>query len=184
MNKFKHILFVFVAIVLMAASCKKEVEEIDLLPPATQSGKNTFGCLVDDKAFLPKGRAFNPLPHQGFDLEVPTGDRWLCKIFGLRNVSEGLFEVRLHTDSLLLEEGKTYNLASGKGEVTGIYNRYTFSSSDDLYNTDGIAHTGQLHVTRFDRDARIISGTFWYDAVNSEGVVVKIREGRFDFKYI
>jgi hypothetical protein len=41
-----------------------------------------------------------------------------------------------------------------------------------------------LHVTRFDREARIISGTFWYDAVNSEGVVVKIREGRFDFKYI
>jgi hypothetical protein len=174
---------VFCAVVLMAASCKKEVEEIDLLPPATQSGKNTFGCLVDGKAFLPK-KKLNPLPAQGFKLEVVHNEGWFCQIFGLRDVSEGLFEVRLHTDSLLLEEGKTYSLASGKGEVTGIYNRYTFSSSDDLYNTDGIAHTGQLHVTRFDRDARIISGTFWYDAVNSEGVVVKIRDGRFDFKYI
>jgi hypothetical protein len=183
MNHLKNILFVFVAIALMAASCKKEVEEIDLLPPATQSGKNTFGCLVDGKAFLPKGRAFNPLPHQGFDLEVPTGDRWLCKIFGLRDVSEGLFRVMVHTDSLLLEEGKAYSLSSGKGKVTGIYVHYKGFTANS-YSTDGAAHTGQLHVTRFDREARIISGTFWYDAVNSEGVVVKIREGRFDFKYI
>jgi hypothetical protein len=173
---------VFLALALMAASCKKEVEELDLLPAATQSGKNTFGCLVDGKAFLPKGRAFNPLPHQGFDLEVPTGDRWLCKIFGLRDVSEGLFEVNIHTDSLLLEEGRTYSLSSGKGEVTGSYRHYRNPLS--RYNTDGTAHTGQLHVTRFDREAGIISGTFWYDAVNSEGKVVKIRDGRFDFKYI
>jgi hypothetical protein len=181
MNRLIQYLYIFLALVLMAASCKKE-EEIDLLPPATQSGKNTFGCLVDGKAFLPK-KKFNPHPAKGFKLEVIHNEGWFCQIFGLRDVSEGLFEVIMHTDSLLLEEGKTYSLASGIGEVTGSYVHYQRGSMYE-YMTDGAAHTGQLHVTRFNREARIISGTFWYDAVNSEGVVVKIREGRFDFKYI
>ena len=31
----------------------KPIAEIDKLPPATQTGANTFGCLLDGKAFLP-----------------------------------------------------------------------------------------------------------------------------------
>ena len=43
-------LFLFVA-------CNKEVEE---LPPATQTGANTFGAKVDGKFWVPKG--FGPFP--------------------------------------------------------------------------------------------------------------------------
>ncbi len=34
--------------------------ELDKLPPATQTGANTFGCLLDGQAFIPSGGT-NPL---------------------------------------------------------------------------------------------------------------------------
>lgn len=42
---------------------------------------------------------------------------------------------------------------------------------------------GELKITRLDLSNSIISGTFWFDAINSNGEIVKIREGRFDMHY-
>nr|WP_315252868.1 hypothetical protein [uncultured Flavobacterium sp.] len=47
-------------LVTLSLSCcskddNKPTNPIDQLPPATQTGANTAGCLVDGKAFLPKG---------------------------------------------------------------------------------------------------------------------------------
>ena len=39
--------------------CKKHTNSgnpIDQLPPETQTGANTFGCLINGEVFLPKGR--------------------------------------------------------------------------------------------------------------------------------
>ena len=38
---------------------KKSTNPIDELPPETQTGANTFGCLVDGKAFKPAGNGFS-----------------------------------------------------------------------------------------------------------------------------
>jgi len=53
--------FINLILLLLLASCdgcKKEdpkpLTELEKLPPATQEGKNTFGCLVNGKAFLPE----------------------------------------------------------------------------------------------------------------------------------
>ena len=54
----KKILTPFLAILLIAASCKKtktESESPDQLPPITQTGANTFGCLINGNVWLPKG---------------------------------------------------------------------------------------------------------------------------------
>jgi hypothetical protein len=54
----KNLLFLFITL-LVLISCSKEdnkpTSPIDQLPPATQIGANTAGCLLDGKAFLPKG---------------------------------------------------------------------------------------------------------------------------------
>lgn len=43
--------------VLTASMCKKKpVDPIDQLPPETQTGANTFGCLVNGEVFKPGGR--------------------------------------------------------------------------------------------------------------------------------
>jgi hypothetical protein len=50
---------IFIAFVLMASGCKKNNNSnnspIDQLPPATQIGANTFGCLINGQAFTPGG---------------------------------------------------------------------------------------------------------------------------------
>jgi hypothetical protein len=46
---------------LTATNCGKPPieKEISKLPPYTEEGKNTFGCLVDGKAWIPKGSFYN-----------------------------------------------------------------------------------------------------------------------------
>jgi len=53
-------LLLILSLTLLSSSCKKHViKPIDQLPPATQTGANTFGCLVNGAAFLPAGGDFS-----------------------------------------------------------------------------------------------------------------------------
>src|SRR5258706_3880878 len=49
----KDILLIFFGCLLISSNCRKQQE--DKFPPATQTGTNTFGCLVDGKAWIPTG---------------------------------------------------------------------------------------------------------------------------------
>ena len=51
--KYQSLLFISLVLLLLSSSCKKD--NISKLPPPTQTGENTFGCLVNGKAFVPKG---------------------------------------------------------------------------------------------------------------------------------
>ena len=54
----------------MLAACKKN--ELNALPPATQVGANTFGCLVDGKAWVPSGKGlFSDKPLEGGYEDTP-----------------------------------------------------------------------------------------------------------------
>ena len=46
---------------LSGMQCEKDqnIPEIDKLPPATQTGANTFGCLVDGKALIPRKKGWS-----------------------------------------------------------------------------------------------------------------------------
>ncbi|CAN5220698.1 hypothetical protein BH23BAC2_BH23BAC2_12240 [soil metagenome] len=75
-------------------------------------------------------------------------------------------------------EGETYYLIS-EGEFANfaIYNKniIEFQTNSEF--------SGEIKFTKFDDINGIVSGTFWFDAINEEGEVVEIREGRFDMKY-
>ena len=51
------------------------------------------------------------------------------------------------------------------------------------YETNEI-NRGELRITKFDTINQIVSGTFWFDAKNSSGQIVQVREGRFDMPYV
>ena len=57
-------LIIILITALALSSCDKDDDkpktELEKLPPATQIGANTFGCLLDGQAFLPSGGT-NPL---------------------------------------------------------------------------------------------------------------------------
>lgn len=44
-------------------------------------------------------------------------------------------------------------------------------------------HTGELTITKLDFENNIVSGTFWYDIEDTQGVIHQIREGRFDMHF-
>ncbi|MEO7801559.1 MAG: hypothetical protein ABIR81_06155 [Ginsengibacter sp.] len=57
---------------LITASCKKNntPTDEDQLPPATQTGANTFGCLINGKVWLPKGYSNTGTPNPKISFEI------------------------------------------------------------------------------------------------------------------
>lgn len=54
MKPYLHLLL-FISFFL---GCTKNKPAVDQLPPETQRGAGTFGCLIDGKVFKPKGDIF------------------------------------------------------------------------------------------------------------------------------
>jgi hypothetical protein len=92
--------------------------------------------------------------------------------------------VMINTRKVTLQVGETYIL--NKNMVDNV----DFLGGGGLFWNDpanisftNTIKTGKLKITRLDLSNSIISGTFWFDAVNSTGEIVKVREGRFDKHY-
>jgi len=53
----KNILLLTISFFLLSSSCKKNkpTNPVDQLPPETQTGANTFGCLINGEVFKPGG---------------------------------------------------------------------------------------------------------------------------------
>ena len=180
----KQLLLLAASFILLSSSCKKNKSDnpIDQLPPETQTGANTFGCLVDGKVFLPKGDPFGG-PIIKAQYQFVNGKQGFG-ISGRRSDGETGQLVGIIGDSVRVEIG-TFNLTSlSAGKFRG---GYTYS---DLTNPIGISYytneiqTGQLTIKKFDIINQIVSGTFWFDAKNSSGQIVQVREGRFDLPYV
>src|SRR5690554_904281 len=57
--KKRHTLLLLLPLLMLLLSCDKDddkpADPVDQLPPATQTGANTAGCLVNGEPFTPKG---------------------------------------------------------------------------------------------------------------------------------
>ncbi|MDP3667909.1 MAG: hypothetical protein Q8R50_14595 [Sediminibacterium sp.] len=181
----KSFLIIAASFVLLSSSCRKNkpVNPIDQLPPETQTGANTFGCLVDGEVFKPGGAQLS-----GGSLQCNYqffNNSYFFVLIG-RNQTGGnlLTSVGIYTDSLRIFEGNNLNLKlRGKGNPSGDYFKSISAYQYELYSTNNILNTGELWIKKLDTVNQIASGTFWFDAVNANGQKVQIREGRFDVRY-
>jgi hypothetical protein len=185
-------LFLLLLTTFTLSSCNndddKPTNPIDQLPPATTVGANKAGCLVNGQVFLPKGSSlFGPILSCFYQQDIDGFH------FGLAITEKGTNEnksVGIATNSNPLVENTTYNLIERTLDTNNNYNsnfgqfiiNSNSSSSNQFYTTT--IFTGELKITKLDTQQKIISGTFWYDAVNSLGEKVEIREGRFDMRYV
>src|SRR5690606_41830119 len=76
-----------------------------------------------------------------------------------------------------LEQDQTYILNQGYTPILGGGAEYYLKLSNTF--STNTTQTGELTITRNDMSNSIISGIFWFDAINDAGEVVKISEGRF-----
>ena len=56
------------------ASCKSCKKEINALPDATQTGANTAGCLIDGKAWVPRGNSGAGISPLGGGIGILLGE--------------------------------------------------------------------------------------------------------------
>lgn len=184
----KHVKNSFGAMVLLllltGSHCKKKTEEPQL-PPVTTTGAMTFGCKINGKVFVPRdGRGKPGLICQYVNLGNDEGGGWYLNIPATNWVSSTIPSVSITTDSLLVEEGKTYefkldsNFLPIKGTARAVY--LTGSNAYPKLNSQ----KGSLHVTKFDQSNRILSGTFYFTGTSaSTGEKVEVTDGRFDIRY-
>ncbi|RZK27170.1 MAG: hypothetical protein EOO63_13900 [Hymenobacter sp.] len=162
---------------LLASGCKDILQPS--LPAATQEGKDTFGCLLDGKTWLPTRK------HTLDD--ILEGHVAGNKLFGLKaedNYTPANFYLSI-ADSTGIKPG-TYPLRAG---FEGSYD--VVQGGSTAWYLSGAANQGRLTITKFEPFARtgpsgaivkgaIVSGTFEFTASSSGSQTITVREGRFD----
>lgn len=189
--KFKPLLiFTWLFLITLTASkCKKDkrpTDPVGQLPPETQIGANTFGCLIDGKIFLPKGPSLSPIlqcAYQYLNTDYSKGYFFQLSANAKGNKECELFSISLGTDSLQIFEGETYQLVNYEKGLSAAQYSYFFSCGQFTnYNTSNNV-TGQLNIKKLDEINQIVSGTFWFNAINTNGDTVHVTDGRFDMRF-
>jgi hypothetical protein len=176
--------FLLLLIITTLSCCNKDDNPFsgnDQLPAETQTGLNTVGCLVNGEVFLPHQEGINPSINCFY--QFIDGEFYFTMNFAdLRGTSNE--RVVIQTGRIDLQINQIYDLNKNSlddGDFTGGGGTYSLSSNNRFYTNT--IKTGELKITRIDLSNSIVSGTFWFDAVNSAGETVEIRQGRFDMNY-
>jgi hypothetical protein len=177
---FFSISMVVLCMLFSVISCQNDDNDqpapIDLLPPLTNTGENTFGCLVNGEAFVTRSKTKAVVIYQ-------------AGVFQMEGSIENPIDhsIVLRMDDVLIEV-KGYNLNnSNPGRAFYLKNEpepfCTYETNDFI---DGL-----LQVTYINTSDFIIAGTFEFTALlnkaDSESGcqdTVRVTNGRFDIRYI
>jgi hypothetical protein len=191
MRRFLFCLLLALSLITFHAGCKKEKIPDDpmkvKLPPPTQEGLRTFGCLVNGVPFVPTKTFSIDAVNSPLVVEY----NFNTKNFILKTLRYNLKEndqwVKTRVSSgATFDRVGSYNIGLvnygliDTSTICGDYNNTKASYYDRLYNVIG----GSMNITRFDPDLKIVSGTFDYDVYSKKcGDTVRITQGRFDVKF-
>jgi len=174
----KKLLIIFLPFYFLAINAcsndDKPENPVDALPPITQTGENTFACLVNGKPFFSsrERRAFYTFADGAYTLGI-SGSR--TDDIGLRSVN---------LVALDIVEGVTEGSFPLTTRASNGYSaRYTVGGGIDLDVGTTDEAPGVLNITRFDLQEFIVSGTFEFTVEDDEGNVYEITDGRFDLKF-
>ena len=175
----RHVLIAASIVLLIAASCKKEA---DKLPSATQTGANTFGCLVNGKAWVPSGRgAFsgvNPTSG-GFFGDVDNTISIYVRAYAENDEMTIYLKNTTAVGTYYLNRNTSIFPYAVLPEAS--YGMYKILYESE-YTTDSI-HTGTVNITHSDLNAGIVSGSFEMQVYQKNtGKIINITKGRFDYK--
>jgi hypothetical protein len=172
-----------IAIIVFITSCKKSV---DPLPSETATGANTFGCKINGVAYIPSGGdpSSGIYPISGGPYADPVGNRglYIQTISGKQDLDLYLKNAT-DTGMYLLNKTATPLHISVLSESYACYGETGLGISNNYFVTNPTS-TGIIKITRFDRTARIVAGTFSFTAYNAiTKTTVVVTDGRFDRKY-
>ena len=169
-------LFLLIMLSISITACRKDDDQNTTeLPKATQSGANTGGAIVDGKIWVALieppiiGNGSSGTYYQSVNgkyqlqinlrgVEDRNGNFIVIKITSNQDINVGDYVIND------IEENKGIYSIALKGYITNPNN------------------TGVLSITKFDKENKIVSGTFSFKAQYQDSSVT-ITDGRFDKKY-
>ena len=182
MKTIKYFRLIAIALIAVLSACKKD--ELSQLPLITQTGEDTFGCLVNGKAVTLKNGGF--LNGSTFDGAHIGNNIFLISFTTNNSIIQNPPGFAFYIDSLKISEGTTYILSRDKveGFSSAHYtaNANSNSTTPDFSTNEKV--TGSLTITKYSlyNGATVLAGIFNYNAVDAKGDTVKITNGRFDFR--
>lgn len=192
----KTTLYSFLVFVLLA-SCTKDNPTPDpasLLPPETQTGANTFGCLINGKLLIPRdGTGTFGGANSGASLLGGYPNSTDYYELDIRDYkSERTAKILIHMQSVHLTGVDNYVIdeSNGLSNVDGYDHNYLhckiFNEATNSYQYYRSYHnSGIFKITKYDFNNRIISGIFSCKIKNSviPNDEIEIKQGRFDIKW-
>lgn len=168
----------FAGLVSLSACKKADPDPLDQLPPATQIGANTFGCLVNGKAWTPRGNNGTSNYSVSYDPGLHGG---LFDLLTYRYPDESGFFQRISLDVTSNAQVGSYSFQNSQRSraVFRDTRPNCYWSSADSATT---YRRGTLTITRLDLTAGIISGTFDFTLYKLGCDSIRVTNGRFDKK--
>ena len=178
----KNLLFLILTVFTLTSCDKddnKSTNPIEKLPPATQTGANTFGCLLDGEIFKPG------IYHNSYNCFYQYVNGYYYFNVSANNTSNNILkDIMVGTEKLAIAEGQTLNLYERvNGNAFGSLSNLDDNTGIYQHNSTSAINTGELKITKLDLKNNIVAGTFWYDIKDNKGVIHQIREGRFDMQF-
>jgi len=164
----KTLLFLFlISIILVNQSCElfDDDDTKEQLPEATQSGKNTFGFLLNGEIVNIRNTSNQTAIYQGGFIQFGAGGVYIVAIDPF-------------STDMPYEFG---DIGAGTSRA-----RYTAKVSENSFCAYEYSDTfqGSVTFTKIDKVNYIISGIFEFSTKKDGCEDIKITNGRFDLKYI
>ena len=165
----------WLAVLLVACTKKKDPEPS--LPPETQEGKNTFGCMLNGKLWR------NTADQPGFPALYAQvqGGGWVDIYAWYRNGTDKTEYIAFICDSLH-QEG-IYNLKKFIQKASASYVHVQSNIDLSTASTNLVQNEGVLTITKYDKVRKIIAGRFWFKMQKQGGILYDVSDGRFDISY-
>lgn len=185
----KYLIIAAIFLLITVASCKKEntlQDELAKLPPATQTGANTFGCLINGKAWIAENIGCKLFcRYSSFYLYQNSNFGGSINITAHKIYSDQTFEqtIEIVLDSLNFFRSRTISI-SNQNTRAG-YIDYTLQGNCRIFNRNydsTVNYTGVVNITYFDVTKGIITGTFEFTLTKPGCETLAITNGRFDKK--
>jgi hypothetical protein len=172
------LLLLLASLSCLSLHCKKEEpqKEEDKLPPLTTEGKQTFGCLMNGKAWP-----------DSYDID-----------FGSSGYANGDFELYLRTLDPFTTNIKEQVSIAIRGKIFGP-GHYIIPYSTNLMETninviyENIVYTSyvtpggyaDITIVKLDTINHLMAGTFNFLLYSPTNIVpLQVTKGRFDYKYL
>ena len=174
---------IIIACANIFTACKKdktETTELSKLPAATQTGANTFGCLVNGKAWVAQRNDCSIFCPLSLKVMYDGNNGGNLSITGFNiNINEGIDQgIIIGLDSTDFKSNFIFNASTANNiGFTYINNSIYTRSWDSL-----IVCTGSVKLTSYNFQTGIISGTFDFSLTKPNSPTIIVTNGRFDKK--